>query len=237
MFSIWFLLSFIIVAIQHKYNQYYWDIAYPPYALLTGIGLAVILKKDLLNTNKLKANLLVICFLLLFIASLLHPVKHVIAFTERLIGMKPWSTYYYEEFAKRDDYPKYYYKSIKEVSLYLKKKITKKTRILIWGYDSIIYFLTGISPCNRSGYIYALVNPEVPLEFRKRYRKEFMQDIRKNPPDIIIVSEFSRNLQRDRWARLELFPKLRSFVYDNYYLTKKIGKFAIFKLIGTKNIN
>lgn len=103
--------------------------------------------------------------------------------------------------------------------------------IYVWGYDPLVYYLSGRKCVSR--FIY-----NVPLLWKgenTEFRKEFMNEINKNNPKLILVTSgdplyFISGYNEDSKQLLERFGELTAFIKDKYVFRKRIDDYDIYEL-------
>ncbi len=104
-------------------------------------------------------------------------------------------------------------------------------RIFIWGFDPLVYFVSGRRCSSRFIYNFPLLWKGENAAFRK----EFVDDLTKSPPKLILVAEgdplyFISGYNEDSKQLLERFPEFRSVLNSNYVFKNKVDDFDYYEL-------
>jgi hypothetical protein len=123
-----------------------------------------------------------------------------------------------------------------DVAEYLQSNTAANDKIQIWGYEPLVYYLADRRPVSRFYATYPLVirTPGADLTpMQLRWRKEFMRDLKNDPPAYIAV------VRDDNWwwspelmtsqQLLGDFPDWGSFIQNHYVPEHDIGRFMIFR--------
>jgi len=105
-------------------------------------------------------------------------------------------------------------------------------KIYIWGFEPIVYYLSGRDCPSR--FIY-----HVPLIWKgetKRYRSEFMSEINKDMPALIFVVKEDEvhdltGFEQDSRDLLSTFPEFQKFIEEKYNLISEEQFFSVYKLM------
>lgn len=102
--------------------------------------------------------------------------------------------------------------------------------LLVWGFEPMINFLTGMPAPTRFGYNYPLVARQ-EAAFTARYRAEFLMDMRAAPPTYIVVGVGDQNslLKKSSRKLLDSFEGFLDFVERDYVFETQIGGFELWR--------
>jgi len=122
-----------------------------------------------------------------------------------------------------------------ELAEYLREHTRPSDHIQVWGYESLVYYLSHRDAASRFQITHPLVM-RVPggtlAPMQLAWRREFMTDMRSNRPVYVVV------VQRDNWwwapgertseELLDDFPVWRRFIQNRYTLERRIGRFLLY---------
>lgn len=117
------------------------------------------------------------------------------------------------------------------VAIYLQKMSRKTDKIFIWGFEPIIYALSGRPHATRFLMNYFIISNEAP----SKWKREFFADLESDPPEIFIVVNndqmpYLTGFTMDSKQLLETkFRNLKRWLDKNYILEKKIEHFEIYR--------
>lgn len=102
--------------------------------------------------------------------------------------------------------------------------------IYVWGFDPLIYYLSDRKCVSRFIYNFPLLWKAENSEFRR----EFMVEIVKKNPKLIVVAQsdpllFISGYNEDSKQLLNRFPEFYSFISDKYYLKTTAGDYEIYE--------
>jgi hypothetical protein len=232
---IYLLLAFGCVFLQKKYFAYHFIPCDAPIVILYSLGLSWaydILKKVRMSEGL--RTLLRVCILLsvVFICwwgygrtyrrgvanrfELIFPLKPSgLSFSQLL------DEYLEGDFSRLGSH---------QVADYVKKNTSVDDYVLVWGFDSLIYYLSGRQAPTRFGFNFPLVAQE-GTEYHNRYRNEFMMDIQGNKPKYIVVVDADINSVMSRTSKehFESFTEFSDYVRANYTLERRIENFDVWR--------
>jgi hypothetical protein len=116
------------------------------------------------------------------------------------------------------------------VASYVRGGTSPGDHILIWGFESLIYFLADRPPASRFVYSVPLVTAWSPPE----WRGEIVSDIDQKRPACIVVAHndhlpWMTGRGDDSAAQLEEFAELYGMIQADYGMAKRIGDFDIWE--------
>jgi hypothetical protein len=122
---------------------------------------------------------------------------------------------------------------LREVARFVREHTATTDRVLVWGFDPLINYLSGRDTVGRFGYDYPLLagNGEA---YEIRYRREFLRAVTANPPAYIAVAEKDGNILVPESSNLAMrrFPEFADFVQARYRLEAQIGDWELWRRIG-----
>ncbi len=123
---------------------------------------------------------------------------------------------------------------------YIRENSKKEDLIFIWGFQPLVYFLSERYAPSRFFFNAPLVAQF--NEKRTSWRESLIADLRKNPPEIILVvkndilqNQLMSNTARDSLALLNEFPELLKLIEDDYQLERIIDNFFLYRYICDKD--
>jgi len=126
------------------------------------------------------------------------------------------------DFSFREDY---------RLSDYLKAHTNKGEKIFIWGWESLVYFLSEIEPTSRFIFIYPLIQSN--LNIREGTRKILWAEFQEKEPQYFIVTKNDQNpideIGSER--RLAFFPEIEELLKCKYVKEKETERFIIYRRI------
>ncbi len=95
---------------------------------------------------------------------------------------------------------------------------------LVWAVDPLVNLIAGRLAPGRFIYNYPIVAEEVPVTARDRYKQIFMQELARNPPQIIAVAEGDSSpiTPLDSLHLLADFPAFGAVLTNDYHLVTEI---------------
>lgn len=114
---------------------------------------------------------------------------------------------------------------------FIKNNCDDTAGIFVWGFDPLVYYLSGRHCVSR--FIY-----NFPLYWKGNntlFRAEFMNSINREKPEIILVSQhdelyYISGYKEDSKLMLKRFPEFNKFIEANYDFKKQIDDFYIYVL-------
>ena len=121
---------------------------------------------------------------------------------------------------------------------YIKTNTSESDGIYVWGFDPLIYYLSGRHCVSRFIYNFPLYWKEDNEEFQK----EFLVDLYNDKPRMILVSQrdplyFISGYRDDSKSMLEKFSGFKSFIDENYIYKTKIDDFYFYELNNGVKVN
>ncbi len=118
----------------------------------------------------------------------------------------------------------------RRVGMDIAQNTPKNAYIYVWGFEPAIYWIAQRKPSSR--FIY-----DVPqrVKWQRQYaRDQLMQDLRRHPPDVIVVQrndafKWVTGDDLDSEKALDKFPALRKLIEDQYRSSRKIEDFTLYE--------
>ncbi len=113
---------------------------------------------------------------------------------------------------------------------YLKENSSPSDRIFIWGTQPVIYFLAERRPATRFISNLGLISPWGP----RAWQEELVRELRKSPPAVFIVVRKDAipsvsYTHDDSEKFLRVFPELAAFIRENYQHSMAIENFEVYR--------
>jgi 4-amino-4-deoxy-L-arabinose transferase-like glycosyltransferase len=130
-----------------------------------------------------------------------------------------------------------YFPASVEICDYIKSRVPPDERILVWGWDASIYYLSDRKAPTAFLYdlplIFRLPGTEDPAYFsnyKKKNKERFMEDIMAEPPSLIVVETIDRTELETFTSKeqLNFFPEFKAFLAANYRLDRTINTKEIY---------
>ncbi len=114
---------------------------------------------------------------------------------------------------------------------FVKQNTSENEGIYVWGFDPLIYYLSGRHCISRFVYNF-------PLYWKKnneKFQTEFMAELNKEKPGLILVSQhdplyFISGFKGDSKDMLERVPVFKTFIEQNYDYAARIDDFFFYKI-------
>jgi len=229
----WAALSMACVIIQNKYFYYHWIPFFAPLSIAAGAGVSRLSETGTTGAHEhLKARMVsrVLVPLFLVVVSI-GPLFGIRAWLKPVIGAGTWNEYY-------DKLGKYgggdvSFLADREVSEYIAVKTGGRDKVLVWGLEPVIYYMSGRQSPTRYGFVQPLVGDDNNV-YQDRNRKRFMQELDENPPAYIVVIDNDATSVTRKTSRqyLDDFPELTFYISRGYVLDKRIEDFEIYRMKG-----
>jgi hypothetical protein len=126
------------------------------------------------------------------------------------------------DFSFSDDY---------RLSRYLQNHTHEKEKIFVWGWESLVYFLSEREPASRYIFIYPLIQNN--LDLGRGAQKIFWEELNEKKPRYFIVAKKDQNPLDEIGSekRLSLFPELRHFLQGQYLKENETERFVIYRRV------
>lgn len=227
------LLSYFGVLIQAKFFWYHWLAVLPFLSLLGGVGLAGIATRLAAGRQKFRASLAVSGVLLLLV--LVTP-----ALTDNAFAQWQGFTRYFADPASRHAYNNqfgpygggpYSYLADDEVGRYLSQHTERGDTIYIFGYESLVYLLSGRESASRFFYTFPVISTWSP----HAWQTEFMNDLYTRRPRYIVIeanegAPWITGLHEDTAQYAAHFAPLQQLLAARYTRDRQIEDFTLYRL-------
>jgi hypothetical protein len=194
------------IALQGRFFAYHYGAALPLVALLAGQGLW---KLTRLGRRRALGRLMLV--VLANANGVNGPVEGGLA--QRL---RAWDD------GRRYNAPR------RRVATWIERHTAPGDAIYVWGFEPVLYDLAARRPASR--YVYNA--PQRAAWYRERGRAVLMEDLRRTPPEAILVQRGdvhpgTTGNPRDSSAALRTFPALSRLLAEGYAEAATIGDFKI----------
>lgn len=236
---LWSIGTILSICMGWWLFYYHFVILIPPLTLLTSYGFFQLF--DRLPSQGRKAHqmirsLILYLFIPFLLLEFLFAYYHSYVSTgiiSALIGVEKvnaeeiYSRYRVQEytitdFSFREDY---------RLAHYLKAHTNEGEKIFIWGWESLVYFLSEIEPTSRFIFIYPLIQSN--LNIREGTRKILWAEFQEKEPQYFIVAKDDQNpideIGSER--RLAFFPEIEELLKCKYVKEKETERFIIYRRI------
>lgn len=207
--ALWLALALGLVLWQGKFWPYQWTPAYPPLAILAGMGARSF---EIEARRRAFEKLFAAGCALLLASQTIEPARWVAAWVRDTI-VSPDAKRWYAHFGKYDlargTFPL--------IARHLRDTVSPGERVVVWGMEPVIYALSGRASASRYGVHLPLVLGG-DTRARRAARARFVADLAARPPSAIVVLENDRNqlVRRDSRQLLDEVPELAELLARAY---------------------
>jgi len=235
----WSIGTLLSISIGWWLFYYHFIILIPPLALLASSGLFQLMDRLPSQGRKIhqmsRRPLLYLFISLLsfeFLFAYLHSYVST-GITPALIGGEKtdqeeiYSRFRVQEFTLKD----FSFSEDYRISLYLRGHTQKAEKIFIWGWESLIYFLSERKPASRFIFIYPLIQSD--FDTRENFRKILLAELKKERPRYFVVARKDQNPIDEIGSekRLSSFPEVLELLKLKYYKEKETESFILYRRI------
>ena len=221
------------IAMQGKFFQYHYAASLPLVALIGGLGLYKLWRRTLAAGA---GGVLAFVSFLVVATSMRVAVRDLGSFWDRSILRTGYLTrtgpIYSRELLDKELYrvADYNLDADREVALAVKRRVPQDAKIFVWGFEPEIYWLSARAPASR--YIYDV--PQRVGWSRERARRELLQDLGREPPQMIIVQHGDRfswvtGDDHDSAEAVAGFPELERMLEDDFSKVSTIEDFDLYE--------
>jgi hypothetical protein len=105
--------------------------------------------------------------------------------------------------------------------------------VFIWGFEPLVYVLSGRRPPTRFHFAVPLVSPWAP----QAWRRELLRDLAAQPPALFLVLQddaipWASGRTDDSRRQLAQFPELDAFLHRHYRFERQIEHFRLFRHVA-----
>lgn len=225
----WVISSLFSLIIQWKFYYYHFHVITPALSL----GAVLFVSSAQMYINKSKRKLLLAGFSIIFAGFIAFASKPYLGNYETLFSFLSGKQTLKEVYIKNGfttDSVFMINKSFDAVD-FVNQNTGQDDKIYVWGYDPLIYYLSGRKCVSRFVY-------NIPLLWKgenRELRKEFMYEMNKSNPKLILVESgdplyFISGYNEDSKRLLERFPEFREFISAKYIFRKSIDDYDFYEL-------
>ena len=226
---IWIISSIINLVIQWKFFHYHYLAIIPGIAVGTTIFFSSIFNsynKKYPFISNLAVITTVLFYLLFSYKPFIHNYQNLYNYVD---GMKSLEQLYIENGITSDS--AFMISNTFKAVNYVKNNTEVSDRIFIWGFDPVVYYLSGRECATK--FIY-----NFPLYWKgnnEKFQKEFLEDINTNNPKLILVSQkdplyYISGYHEDSKEMLKRFPEFEEFLNEKYIFRTQIDNFYYYEL-------
>jgi hypothetical protein len=228
--SSWLISSLFSLIFQWKFYYYHFLVIIPPLAIGAPLFVTVILPEIKKAARK----------------KLAIPVLIAILCGYSVFAFKPYINNYNNLFSiingKNSLKDVYQINGVTEDSVFMISKTFRAVdfvnqytrsidRIYVWGFDPLIYYLSGRKCTSRFIYNFPLLWKAENTELRK----EFIKEIEDNYPKLILVAKndpllFISGFDEDSKGLLKRFPEFSEILNEKYINVKSVDDFEFYEL-------
>ncbi|MEO8512892.1 MAG: glycosyltransferase family 39 protein [Ignavibacteria bacterium] len=224
----WIFSTIFSLIIQWKFYYYHFLVIIPPIVIGTVYGLSLI-KENFKLRPAIYKPVFIICFFG-FIAFGFKPyIENYSTLNDYVSGKKSLNDTYIKN-GFTSDSVFMFSKTLKAVEQ-VKRDTNPDDGIFVWGFDPLIYYLSGRKCVSR--FIY-----NFPLLWKaenRSFRREFMTEIETKNPKVIIVAKndplkFISGYDEDSKQLLQRFPEFNSLINSKYSYKTSVDDYEFYEL-------
>lgn len=216
---VWALTAIANVLVQGKFYPYHWLPLYPPFALLTGIGIAAVYRGVRGPAERVHAHapgareLFVAVAAVVVCSAALVPLQTVYRWTKVLVQARPRDRYEAIEYGSDGRQVA----SMRAVAAYVRERTEAGERVLFWSLHPGYNYLIGRSPPGRFAFPLPLLQAPASTAGRA-YRREFLASLEAEPPAYVVAlaPAHCSALSFDEPRCVSSFPALAEFLARGY---------------------
>lgn len=227
----YFLATLLCLLFQGKFFYYHWLTCYIPMSIFIGNLFYLSIK----NYKKIYPIIFILVALILIyiytIEKYLFSFKFIMAYKMGHISEEV----YYRGFGGYGSLePGHFsFQANYEVADYIKNHTNNEDPILIFSFSSVPYYLSKREAPTRFFFNVPVIAPWS----NKDWRKEFLNDIKWNPPKYFIFIQGDANpwvsgISKDSYDTMREWKELSNFLTENYIYDTQIELFKLYKLKG-----
>lgn len=222
------ILALAQVFWQGKFWAYHYHVVLLPSCLLAGVGLSRAVAWLERRTDSRRTAVAVVATALL--AAALPYLQYLQQYDRHHAISAAWSgrvsleqmesTYNWGE--------DYEFAQTRAVAAALARETSAEQRVFVWGFEPLVYFLSGREPASRFLYDYPLMprfSGVHPL-----YARQLLADLRRDPPArFVVLSRDANDIEpEDSLTQIRRWEELRAFLEAHYVPAWQIGDFRVF---------
>ncbi|MGD9891084.1 MAG: hypothetical protein AB7U18_07300, partial [Dehalococcoidia bacterium] len=219
------VLAYLGIAVQAKFFWYHYGYVLPFLALLGGWAW----DQAIARMRAAQPRLIAYTVIGVLAGALLLSTPEVLD-----SGIRQWKDYvrYHVHPDERDQfYAKFGgYTVSQQAAQYLQQHTGADDQIYVWGYDPLLYLLSGREHANRFVYAFPMMSDWAPPE----WRDEFIADMQADPPMYFVAQHdqggpWITGHEIDPANYIPWLPPLQQWLESNYEFETTIGSFEIYR--------
>ncbi|MBN2489535.1 MAG: glycosyltransferase family 39 protein, partial [Planctomycetes bacterium] len=231
--AVWYGLAWVTVPLQGKLWDYHYALLLPPQALLTAWCVRVLVGRAAWRGWRALPAAALAAVLALQLTGLAERYGADVGDdVARLTGRLGAGEYVALSRFQIEGRQIYRSRDLREAAAALRERAARGNRLMVFGLDQTLNFLSGLLPTTRYLYSYPLVleiagyGPE-----RERRRREFLAAIQKRPPRFLVVPDgpIDEVTGRSPARQIEEFESFCAWALARYAPWRKIGAYAVFE--------
>lgn len=224
----WIFSTIFSLIIQWKFYYYHFLVIIPPVAIGTVYGLSLIKE-----SFKFKPALNKFAFIILILGFTLFAFKPYIqnysTLNDYISGKQTLNEVYIKNGFTSDSV--FMISKTLKVVEQVKQDTNPDDGIYVWGFDPLVYYLSGRKCVSRFIYNFPLLWKAENSSFRNEFMNEIVM---KNPKVIIIAKndplQFISGYNEDSKQLLQRFPEFNSFINSKYTYKTSIDDYELYEL-------
>jgi hypothetical protein len=229
------LTAYAGAVMQVRFHDYYFQSCYPFFAAIWAYLVVSIYEGTSLLARNLRRRgwrLAAGLTWIVFANAIFWPLPDEFnKLTMRYEELREWRAGHEAFYA---DYPRQlpfeFFRGQLDVIHYLEKNARAGDGVFLWGANCAIYYLSGHQPPTRFVSNLGLMSPWCP----NSWREELVRDLRYAQPRFIIVTRHDAlpiitYVNLDSESYLKIFPKLNSFISQNYEPVADFEDFVVYR--------
>lgn len=225
----WIISSLFSLIVQWKFYYYHFLVIIP--ALSLGVVIFGSLVSDYISISKRK--LVTVIFAVFFVGYIAYAFKPYIenygTLSSFISGKQTLKEVYIKNGFTADSV--FMIRKTFNAIDYVSQNTNTDDLIYVWGYDPLVYYLSGRKCVSR--FIY-----NVPLLWKgenTEFRKEFMNELNNKNPKLILVTSgdplyFISGYNEDSKQLLERFSEFTAFIKEKYVFKRRIDDYDFYEL-------
>lgn len=235
----WLIFSFLQVAVQAKFFLYHWLVLLPALGMAAARGMVYLNNARKAGKGAAFINVIVIALValqsILFIRLYTLILDHYESI-QYLRGSIDRGQYYarFQE-VPREGHSDLNFSATWHMAHYLRENTQPEDRILVFGYEPGIYYLSARLSASRFHSDYPLTFPAITereIKYQNRWKKEFMRDIESAHPSAVVVVRNDINVleAEDSYSQAMRFKEFWAWLEKNYTQEQTIEDFIIYRM-------
>lgn len=225
----WAAASLFSLVVQWKFYHYHFLVIIPPIS----IGAALFVKVIVDFTKEGRKKIIAAVFAVIFTGFILYAgrpyAENYKTLGDYFSGRQTLEEVYIKN-GFTSDSVFMFSKTLNAIN-YVNQYTQPNDKIFVWGYDPLLYYVTGRDCVSRFLY-------HVPLMWKAEnttFRREFMDELNKTNPKLIITASgdplyYISGYNEDSKQLLERFSEFKSFIDSKYSFKTRINDYDFYEL-------